>query len=645
VIELVFPWALAGLALVPAAFLWGLLAPRGRPLTVGSLMLWRRVIGSGPAGKPSARVRLRDPILWLDAAALTLLVLAVAQPSIRTDRPVEPVATIVIDRTAAMAVVPVGKDRPRWQDAAAMVRRLLASSSDAPIRIVSVPDSSGAVATQATTVSEFLAQGDAAWAPLPVDRDVWATAAAEAAARTDRPVIVAAAVAPLVSLPPGTYVLAPGGDSANAGLARVAARVEGDRWWLLVAARAGAGAPPAALVIEADGKILTTRDVFPAGSAAADGLPVSSGQAAPRFSQEVFAMGSPSPSPQAALPREVTVRLEAAPPAPAARATDNASGSSATPSPRRPLRDGFAWDDAAYLSLTPSTHLRVVILGDSDLALRHALESRADTDVAVVAAGEKVDRGVADLVIANRAALPPGWDGPAVVILPPADVGPVHPIGTKVAAAWRVAADHPLGEALYLEPPKIGQVERFRLDPAAEVLVGTPDAPVIVTWQDAGARRLGVLLDIGEPATDWSRRASFPIFWSRAIDWLLPQDQRGVSYSTYAPLEPMTALGRLAPAEPGFHPAPRGRRVDANVTPGREPPGVAPDQRDARLGVSFIGSQAAFLSGPACDDSAAVGQAIRRATEAGRREALDPVWPFLAGAVLVVLVVRTGLAR
>ena len=98
------PWSLAGWVLVPAIFLWGLLAPRGRPVTVGSLMLWRRALGAGPAGKPSAKVRLRDPLLWLDAAAAFLLVAACAQPALRTTAPAQPVATLVMDRTASMAM-------------------------------------------------------------------------------------------------------------------------------------------------------------------------------------------------------------------------------------------------------------------------------------------------------------------------------------------------------------------------------------------------------------------------------------------------------------------------------------------------------------------------------------------------------------
>ena len=33
--ELLAPWSLAGLVLVPAVLLWGLLAPRGRPVGLG----------------------------------------------------------------------------------------------------------------------------------------------------------------------------------------------------------------------------------------------------------------------------------------------------------------------------------------------------------------------------------------------------------------------------------------------------------------------------------------------------------------------------------------------------------------------------------------------------------------------------------
>ena len=366
--------------------------------------------------------------------------------------------------------------------------------------------------------------------------------AAEAAAHPDRPVLFITAVAPTILTPPNLFVLAPGGASANAGLVRASARIEGDRWWLLVAARSDASAPAASLRVEADGKPLTNLPNFLAPGKSAE---------------QVFAQSDPPP-------RELAVRLVPAS-APAASAV--------------PLGDSFAWDDTACLALTPSTHLRVAMIGEPDLALRRGLSTGDDADVVSVASGEKLAAGEADLVVANRAALPAGWDGPAVVILPPTDVGPVHPAATTAApsAEWKVVPQHPLAESLYLEPPHLTGAGAYRIDPSAQVLVGTREAPLIVTWDEAGVRRLAVLFDLGDTSSDWSHRASFPIFWSRALDWLVPKDRRSATLTTSRPLEPVPGWRRAAPAAIGFGKGPRGEPV----------------------GVSFIGSGAGFVSGSA----------------------------------------------
>jgi hypothetical protein len=604
--EFLAPWALVGLALVPAIFLWALWAPRGRPVTVGSLMLWRRVLAAGPAGKPSARVRLRDPLLWLDAAAVLLVVLACARPAMKTVAPAEPVATLVIDRAAHMWIATNGPLRHRYNGTLAMVSEVLNAVGGVPLRVVSVPGPRGAAVTEEMQSRDFLACLGDLCVPVMAAGDVWPPAVAEAASRPGVPVVVVTGVAPARTLPPTVFVLAPGGRSRNAGLTRVAARIEGSRAWLLVEAKADPDVPgPCRLVVSGDGKMIADKAGF-----------LDPGKAAETIVE------IPGP-----LPKQLRAELY---------------GPQGTPVT---LGDGFPLDNSATLALAPASGVRVLLVGRPDPALRRALAAREGTEVVEAPPGGKVLPGQADLVVACAAPLPADWTGPAAVILPPEAVGPVRPPARSAVAAngdgsaarapeWHVVSAHPLAEGLYLEPPRLAPVRRYTVASGAQLLLGMPDAPLMVTWESqeekntgglfgpGQIRRLAVLFDFDEQTTDWPRRAGFPVFWSHAVDWLVPKERRPAEYKYYLPFEPMPGRGRLAPAAPGFY-----------------------EDKAGAYGVSFIGTDEGFQSGPGRDDSKAAVEAIRRSIEANRRAALSDLWPWLAAAALVALLARAWVAR
>ena len=599
--EFLSPWSLAGLVLVPAVLLWGLLAPRGRPVRVGSLMLWRRVLREGAAGKPSPRVRLKDPLLWLDAAAVLLVVLACSRPALKTSAPAEPAAVLVIDRSASMWTETKSKGGFRYRDAQALAEEVLRAVGSPLIRVVSVPGDAGFVETEELTSWELLSRAGNLWTPVLVTDSAWPVALAEAARRTDMPVIFVTGVAPAQAAPPNLFVLAPGGETRNAGLTRVAARIEGGRWWLLVEAKADTAAPgPCQLAVSGDGKTLAQQADF-----LAPGASVS----------QTLAMTDPPP-------QKLDVQLLAP------QAGD-----------LRPLHDSFPYDNAAYLALEPATRVRVAMVGSPDPALRRALAACGEMDVMEVLPDARVQAGQADLLIACGEATPADWTGPAVVILPPQAVGLVRPVDAppsdRLAVAahgdghglvmpeWRVAPGHPLAEALYLEPPRLAPVRRYAFDVQAELLLGTPDVPLMVTWRESGSRRLAVLFGLGEPATDWPRRAGFPVFWSHAVEWLVPKESRVAGYATYRPFEQLPGRRRTPPAIPGF----------------------SADESGTLFGTSFIGTDEGFRSGPGRDDSKAAIEAIRRSAEARRRAALSQLWPYLAAAALIVLLARARVAR
>jgi hypothetical protein len=599
--EFLAPWSLAGLTLVPAIFLWGLLAPRGRPVVVGSLMLWRRALGGGPVGKPSARVRLRDPLLWLDAATILLIVLACAQPAARTTSPTDPVATVVIDRTAGMAQETPGGNGERSRQAQALAMPVLRAAGDAPLRVIFVPDESGGASSETVPASDLLGRGGA-WSPVLAQGDVWHVALAEAAKRSGLPVLVITGVGPTADLPASIFVLAPGGTSANVGLVRVAARIEGNRWWLLVSARADAGTPgPCTLVVDGDGKTLAAKpDFLAAGPRAEGGV----------TAEAILPMSGPPP-------RRLTAELLA-----------GADGKLAPP------RDSFSPDNKAYLALEAERKVRILLVGKPDLFLCRALAAREDTTVVEAPpegrspasgtgspdAGPPL--GDTDLVIACAAAIPAEWKGPSAVVLPPDAIGPVRPAEGQGAAEWNIAAENALAGALYLEPPRIGGVRQYTLAPPGQLLLGTSSVPLMATWETGKVRHLAVLFDFDEQTTDWPRRAGFPVFWSRAVDWLVPKDARPARLTTYLPFQVMPGRNLPAPAKIGFH-----------------------EDKTGVFAVSFIGTPEAFQSGPGRDDSAGAIQALRQSIEAHRRATLAPLWPYLAIAALAALVARAWVAK
>jgi len=604
---LLAPWWLVGLVLVPALLLWGLLAPRGRRVTVGSLLLWRRALSGGAAGRPTALLRLRDPLLWLDAACIALVILACARPALRTNRPLEPVATVVLDRTASMQMPSDGPEGLRWKDAHRFYADILEDVGTAPLRVVYVPASNGVPLAVTQRRSTIRAWGFDEYGVLPWAGDVYRVAAEEAVREPDRPVVVITDVAPTEPLPENVYVLATGGPSTNAGLVRVAGRLswESREGWLLVEARASPDAPgPYALAMykDPDATELVRRvERF-----------VSPGETARR----VFALEGerhtlvvhPPGEPEHVITGQRSPRWNAV----------------------RLVRlegpeDGFPPDNTAR-TVPGRPPLAVRVIGQCPASLRKALEATGHVNVVEVASSEPAALEGADLLVACGEPLPKDWTGPAVVVAPPEAVGPVRPTGDEVSAEWRVAEDHPFADALYLPPPHVGPVPGYDLAPEARVLVGTREAPLIVSWTHDYAKRLAVLFDVGDRAvTDWPWRASFPVFWARVMRWFHLRPYRIEMFGAEAAVERM-AEDHYVPSEVDRLP------VAFSMPMYREPAEV-------------FGTDEGFQAGPGRDDSAAAGAAIEASIEARREATLDPAWPWAAALAVLALLARAWVAR
>jgi len=122
---------------------------------------------------------------------------------------------------------------------------------------------------------------------------------------------------------------------------------------------------------------------------------------------------------------------------------------------------------------------------------------------------------------------------------------------------------------------------------------------------------LAVLFGFDEQTTDWPKRAGFPVFWRRAVEWLVPRESRPAAFRANPLFEPLGAGAESAPD----------------------------------VSTALLGSDEGFQAGPGCDDTVAAVEAIRRSIEACRRATFVELWPYLAAAAVVVLVARAWVAR
>jgi len=125
------PWALIGLAALPAAAAIYLFRSRSRPQPVSSLLLWTDV--TRPRGGGRILKRPQTPLLLLlELAALALLALGAAGPRVRTAAGGRPVV-VVLDDSFSMRAGGEDSSRARAVEA---VREVMGGEPDAPVQFI-----------------------------------------------------------------------------------------------------------------------------------------------------------------------------------------------------------------------------------------------------------------------------------------------------------------------------------------------------------------------------------------------------------------------------------------------------------------------------------------------------------------------------
>ncbi|MDK1031142.1 MAG: BatA domain-containing protein, partial [Planctomycetia bacterium] len=362
--NLLAPWALGGLVLVPVIVLLQLLAPKARRVVVSWLHPWEGFARAASGGAARWRMRLKSPALWLELAILLFLVLSLARPVVMVESSRHPVVRLVVDRSATMAIRDrgahafggansAGRRMSRWEFARGMVAGLLKNiPAGAKVELVVVPaEQTGAEVLQ-LDAGEVAAHLNRRGPLLKFAAHQWAQEHLLPPTGS-MPVIVVTDVAP-GDTGEGVFVLATGAaGQSGAAIVRAGARVEDGRWFVLVALRNGADRRrTVSLSIEAsDGERWEKKIAL-----APNG----------RWRRVIEMAGSP--------PDGVTVRAEAG-------------------------ADNFEADNVAYLARRRASAVKVALVGREDPSLRKALLSAGGVEVIVAASPPAVTPASVDVVV------------------------------------------------------------------------------------------------------------------------------------------------------------------------------------------------------------------------------------------------------
>ncbi len=304
-----YPFALLGLAAVPALVVIYFLYNRFRRREVSSVFLWRH-LGRQAAGHSRIRALLPPPAFWLECLALLFLALAATDLCWRSRQTLRPLIVVLDDSLSMQAVVDGRSAQQRARDALERELRSLAPSSVRLVLAGRVPRLGARFPPQA--LGDALKGWHCANSATDLDK---ALLLARTHAENARLLV-------LTDQPPTTAITEPmvkwitvGRTAPNAGIVnavRAAATPDTDR--LLVEVRMfGAAAVAPILRVTADGRELTRETVSAPANASrlvTLSVPASTGRIQAELGEDALAADNRCELPAAWRPRlrvEVTV--------------------------------------------------------------------------------------------------------------------------------------------------------------------------------------------------------------------------------------------------------------------------------------------------------------------------------------------------
>ncbi|MCR4404500.1 MAG: VWA domain-containing protein [Candidatus Acetothermia bacterium] len=571
------PWALYLFALAAVVVVAYFLRRRAEPYRVSALFLWQEIEARGRRALLFVRRSLW--LLLLQLAALTLLILAIANPAYYSAGLSGRLA-IIIDGSASMQVSRGGVSR--YELAVERALELLDSAAGEltliqaqrrPRLLVPLTQEKRR-AREALGSSRPTLEGDASL------EQIWQLLQSQGPLAdfsrifylTDHPVRGAGESLPL-------EVIGLGEPAANLALSAFAIRPEPE--------------PGSGYSVFVRAENYTDEPAEPVLTISADGAPIFSERIAlAAHSGRALALSHPGP-----LPRTATAALEAG--------------------------DDFPWDDRRYFAFPPLER-RVLWLGRDDRFLRGAL----------LAAGEfAITRdpgdGEFDLIVANGAEVPADLKGNILLVnasYPPL----VQLLGLEEISSPPRAAAHPLLAGVEPGSLAVARAARASLPSGGEVLLSAAGLPLIYLKRLEAQRICFIAFDLR-----WSNlvlTVDFPILMKNLLGWLLPPLAGGEALAYHEVGEPLPLETAVEVTDP------RGKTSRAGEALIPELPGLY--RLDSPRGSSYLAvNLAPAESEPGEPLDAPSGSALAGLTH--ERSALRPLWEYLALGGLLALVLES----
>jgi len=498
--QLLHPWLLLGLVLVPAAVLLHVFRAPGRRHEVSYLRLWRDVLAR-VTPEASERLKRFDWLLLLEILILVLLVVGLAQPVIWRERPRRRVG-FIIDLSASMNTVEAD-GRSRYEHARAAIDAVLEKLSDDDLisYVAGPPFEHTGVALTRADFRKKLAEAEPGGTRVisPCDLPIEPVRLLETglAALGKRPSVVYLVsdnppVDALKNFGERVRTLLLGGPSRNVGIVAFAATAaDGGACELFIRTR-------------------NYGDQAAARELVLNGL---SGAKAQRIGMDL--------APGATFDRVITVHPTLAEPV----VTAELEGE----------EDGFAADDAVAAVLRP---LIVVALAEKPNAAYSRLFGGPvfeNTFYLETPPGESAVVPHEALLIAEDV-IPRTLGGTTVVLHPPeGELAGIRIGETKLldkTSSAVVALDDPLMQSVNLAELKLDRCRPLTLAPTARPLARLGTDVVAASVEHVGGRV--IVLGFDGTRAGWPLKPSFVVFWANVLELAKKQSHAGglVQYRT-----------------------------------------------------------------------------------------------------------------
>ena len=225
--------------------------------------------------------------------------------------------------------------------------------------------------------------------------------------------------------------------------------------------------------------------------------------------------------------------------------------------------DALALDNAAWAVLGADRPTRVLLVSDGNVFVERALGLRPSTQVTRVSPADYTQQSQAyDLIVLDGFVPPVLPTGSSVLLIHPPPGNGIIGAGPDLSISQVSPArdQDPLVRDVPLSAVHISRSRQLQPVPWADVVVQSPETPLVLVGEQAG-RRLGVIgFDVHQ--SDLPLQPGFPVLVQHLLDWLVPTS------STATPVVQVGDSVALAPL-------PEATSVDV-VTPDQRRISVAP---------------------------------------------------------------------